>query len=159
MAPALFNARLRLTLHGGDYDVISTVAGHLAYVEVKSSPPRGVELPAVSAFLNRMEDLGPEVAVFLVDTELRMRDKIVPLFAEALRQMGRSSREWPITRLMNEIFHIRHTIYLINSSKGIYSNLRVCLRAFLRKEKGSGTAGNRREGRRVNAETLQNHSD
>lgn len=137
-APALFNARLRNTRYGGDYDVITIVSGYLFYVEVKSSPPRGVELEAVSAFLNRLQDLNPHITVFLVDTELRMYDKIVPLFAEALDQMGRRSEDWTVLRLVNEIFHVDHRIYLINSRKGIYSNLRFCLRDFLRWEKKMG---------------------
>lgn len=136
LAPALFNVRFRHTRHGGDYDVIALVAGHLAYVEVKSSPPRGVEIPAVAAFLKRLRDLRPHVAVFLVDTELRMRDKIVPLFEEATRK-DPLERNLPVVRLENEIFHIDHRIYLINSRKGIYSNLRRCFRDFMARERKS----------------------
>jgi hypothetical protein len=132
MAPALFNVRLQNTRHGGDYDVIALVSGHLVYVEVKSSPPRGVELPAVSAFLNRLRDLQPRVAVFLVDTELRMKDKIVELFTEALAVDRELTESYEVERLVDEIFHIRHAVYLVNSRKGIYSNLRCCFRDFLR---------------------------
>jgi hypothetical protein len=138
MAPVLFSVRLQHTRHGGDYDVIAIVSGHLIYVEVKSSPPRGVELQAVSAFLNRLRDLQPHVAVFLVDTELRMKDKIVPLFTEALGARDQLSDPSPVSRLINEIFHIDHTIYLVNSRKGIYSNLRYCFRDFLQAGKKAG---------------------
>jgi len=132
MAPALFNVRLQHTRYGGDYDVIALISGHLVYVEVKSSPPRGVELPAVTAFLNRLRDLQPQVAVFLVDTELRMKDKIVELFTEALGVDHEPSESHSVVRLIDEIFHIRHAVYLVNSRKGIYSNLRYCFRDFLR---------------------------
>ncbi|GLI35844.1 cell division protein ZapB [Desulforhabdus amnigena] len=135
LAPALFNIRLRQTRFGGDYDVISIVAGYLVYVEVKSSPPRGVESPAVIAFLNRIRDLQPHMAIFLVDTELRMKDKMVPLFEEAFEREHRNPEEWKAKRLVNEIFQIRHAIYLINSRKGIYSNLRHCFRDFLSGER------------------------
>lgn len=136
LAPALFSVRLLDTQHGGDYDVIALLAQRLLYVEVKSSPPRGVELPAVEAFLDRLEDLQPQVAVFLVDTELRMRDKIVELFQEVLeRRFGLDSRSlWPVERLVEELFHIGHGIYLINSRRGIYTNLRLCMRDFRRWE-------------------------
>lgn len=127
MAPALFNVRLHHTRFGGDYDVITIVNGYLVYVEIKSSPPRGVELQAVSAFLNRLLDLQPDMALFLVDTELRMKDKIVPLFTDALG----SNDDQPVLRLINEIFHIQHAIYLVNSRKGIYTNLRYCFRDFI----------------------------
>ena len=138
MAPALFNVRLHRTRYGGDYDVITIVNGHLVYVEIKSSPPRGVELQAVSAFLNRLQDLQPHMAIFLVDTELRMKDKIVPLFAEALEAHANRAESGPISRLINEIFHIRHAIYLVNSSNGIYTNLRSCFRDFLQKGRKAG---------------------
>jgi hypothetical protein len=134
MAPALFNVRLHNTQYGGDYDVMAIVSGHLVYVEVKSSPPRGVELQAVSAFLNRLRDLQPHLAIFLVDTELRMKDKIVPLFEEALGASEERSARRPVSRLINEIFHVNHSIYLVNSRKGIYTNLRTCFRDFLHRE-------------------------
>jgi hypothetical protein len=136
LAPTLFSVRLLNTQHGGDYDVIALLDQRLLYVEVKSSPPRGVELPAVEAFLDRLEDLQPQVAVFLVDTELRMRDKIVELFQEALaHRFGPDSCSlWPVERLVAELFHIGHGIYLINSRKGIYTNLRLCMRDFRRWE-------------------------
>lgn len=142
LAPTLFNVRLDQTHFGGDYDVIALLAGYLVYVEVKSSPPRGVEQPAVSAFLNRLGDLQPHLAVFLVDTELRMKDKIVLLFAEGLARGTRGTeKERPVVRLKEEIFHVGHGIYLINSRKGIYSNLRVCFRDFLRRGAQSGLPG------------------
>ncbi|HBD06948.1 MAG TPA: hypothetical protein DCZ69_01685 [Syntrophobacteraceae bacterium] len=136
LAPALFSVRLLNTQHGGDYDVIAVLDQRLLYVEAKSSPPRGVELPAVEAFLGRLEDLQPEVAVFLVDTELRMRDKIVELFQDALtHRFGPGSGSlWPVERLVEELFHIGHAIYLINSRKGIYTNIRLCMRDFRRWE-------------------------
>ncbi len=139
MAPVLFNVRLQRTRYGGDYDVIAIVSGHLVYVEVKSSPPRGVELPAVSAFLNRLRDLQPHLAVFLVDTELRMKDKIVPLFVEALGAGDGPPESCPVSRLINEIFQVQHALYLVNSRKGITTNLRYCFRDFLRTRKKAGT--------------------
>ncbi len=131
LSPALFNVRLQNTRFGGDYDVISVIAGFLVYVEVKSSPPRGVEQPAIDAFLARILDLEPHIAVLLVDTELRMRDKLVPLLADGLTKGKRSGPDWTILRLSGEIFHLRHSVYLTNSRKGIYSNLRTCFRDFL----------------------------
>jgi hypothetical protein len=134
LAPAIFNVKLENTRLGGDYDVISVVAGRLVYVEVKSSPPRGVELQAVEAFLGRLKDLGPSIAVLLVDTELRMSDKLVPLLAGGLESEGKRGPDWAVQRLVNEVFHVRHSIYITNSRKGIYSNLRSCFRDFVLRE-------------------------
>lgn len=128
MAPSLFNLRLESTRFGGDYDVMAMVGGQLVYVEVKSSPPRGVELPAVQAFLNRLCDLRPRMAIFLVDTELRMLDKMVPLFDESLRAGSEGGKNRPIERIVDEIFHIGHTVFITNSRRGIATNLRVCIR-------------------------------
>ncbi len=134
LSPALFNVKLQNTKMGGDYDVISVMAGHLIYIEVKSSPPRGVEHQNVDAFLGRIGDLGPSLAILFVDTELRMRDKLVPLLAQGLEREGKTGPDWAVLRLINEIFHVRHSIYVINSRKGVYSNLRTCFRDFLRWE-------------------------
>ncbi|MFZ2445205.1 MAG: hypothetical protein WAW37_02515 [Syntrophobacteraceae bacterium] len=131
LAPALFNVRLQNTKFGGDYDVVSTIADRLVYVEVKSSPPRGVEHQAVNAFLGRVGDLEPHVSILFVDTELRMKDKLVPLLADGLILEGKAGPQWEVSRLVDEIFHVRHAIYLINSRKGVYSNLRTCFRDFL----------------------------
>ena len=131
LAPALFNVKLQNTKFGGDYDVISMMAGHLVYIEVKSSPPRGVEHQEVDAFLGRVRDLEPSLAILFVDTELRMRDKLVPLLAEGLDNEGKTGPDWAVLRLVNEIFHVGHSIYVINSRKGVYSNLRTCFRNFM----------------------------
>ncbi len=128
MAPSLFNLRLEHTRFGGDYDVMALVSGQLIYVEVKSSPPRGVELPAVKAFLNRLRDLQPQLAIFLVDTELRMLDKMVPLFDESLQVQQGDGPPRAIERVVDEIFQIGHSVYITNSRKGIYTNLRTCIR-------------------------------
>ncbi|HDL89873.1 MAG TPA: hypothetical protein ENG14_03110 [Thermodesulforhabdus norvegica] len=124
LAPTVFGVKLKNTPHGGDYDVISVFHGSLVYVEVKSSPPRGVELPNVEAFLNRLEDINPNIAVFLVDTELRMKDKIVKLFEEITRREAK--------RLVRELFYMENGLYLINAQKGIVSNLRLCFQHFFK---------------------------
>lgn len=131
LSPALFNVKLQNTKFGGDYDVISIIAGHLVCIEVKSSPPRGVERQDVDAFLGRVRDLEPSLAILFVDTELRMRDKLVPLLTEGLEREGKTGPDWAVLRLINEIFHVRHSVYVINSRKGVYSNLRTCFRDFL----------------------------
>ncbi len=138
LSPALFNVKLKNTRFGGDYDVIGNVGHRLLYLEAKSSPPRGVELPNVISFLKRLGDLQPNVAIFLVDTELRMKDKIAPLFTEAIDQAGLSKDIPPVERMVDEIFHVGHVIYMTNSRRGIYSNLRKCIHDFLR-QSGPGT--------------------
>jgi hypothetical protein len=142
LAPALSGVRLQGTLHGGDYDVIGFLDRRLVYVEVKSSPPRGVESSAVSAFLNRLRELQPHVAIFLVDTQLRMKDKIVPMFEDALASAGGGSHDQSeVLRMVNEIFHVGHALYIVNSRKGIYTNLRMCVQDHLRSRKATRLPG------------------
>lgn len=142
LAPALSCVHLQTTRYGGDYDVIALLDRHLICVEVKSSPPRGVELSAVSAFLNRLRDLQPHLTIFLVDTQLRMKDKIVPMFEEAIATVGGGDQgKAPVLRLVNEIFHVGHALYIMNSRKGIYTNLRVCVQDHLRSGKEARLPG------------------
>src|SRR5262245_46924768 len=67
--------RIHGAAHGGDYDVVGVAEGALVYIETKSAPPRQIDEREVSAFLDRVDTLRPDVALFLADTTLRMRDK------------------------------------------------------------------------------------
>ncbi len=136
-APVITSVKFKNTPTGGDYDVIALLEQRLTYVEVKSSPPRGVEKPAVRAFLDRLYDLQPDVALFFVDTELRMKDKMVVLFGEEMeRRFGaEAAKRWQVSRLVNELFHINHGIYIVNSKKGVAANIQKCLNDFRKHRK------------------------
>ena len=139
-APALWGCRLLVLGAGGDYDVLSLVEGALLYVEVKSSPPKHIEGEEVSAFLARLGELMPNLAIFLVDTELRMKDKLVVLFEEALarRREGGDGRDGghrrplrppAITRLLDETFVLEGSVFLTNTRPSLVQALGTCLRA------------------------------
>lgn len=106
---------------GGDYDVLAKLDGSLLYVEVKSSPPKQVMASEIAAFLDRVEDLAPETAVFLMDTELRMKDKLVPMFEQELGK--RSSDPPPVLRLERELFHLQERIFIVNAKESISRNI------------------------------------
>lgn len=129
-APASFRVVLRNGQVGGDYDVLALVHRFLLYVEVKSSPPKAVDNQQVRNFLSRIKDLLPDFAIFFEDTHLRMKDKIVRLFEEELsRRYGWLAREnFPVARLQDELFHINHRVYIINSKRGIANNFLTCFR-------------------------------
>ena len=97
---------------GGDYDVLSWVERNLLYLEVKSSPPKHIEGIEIGAFLDRIEALMPNFAILLVDTELRMKDKLVPLFEERARDPERigAHLDPPTVRrdLSHPRSHLRH---------------------------------------------------
>ncbi len=131
--PAAFGVHLKETDVGGDYDVIALWEGRLVYVEVKSSPPKSIEDPEVNAFFFRLHDLIPDVAIFFNDTHLRLMDKVIQIFE---REMGnaphRSLVANPPERLSDEIYHLDHWIYILNSKRDIVSNFSTGLRDHLR---------------------------
>lgn len=126
--PALYGLRCRGSRYGGDYDVVALLEGWLLYLEVKSSPPRNIEGDEVHAFLARLKDLIPHMALFFVDTELRLRDKIVSffeteLFALGLRDNGKPPR---IQKIGDEIFFAPPRVYILGSKRSIVKNMGVC---------------------------------
>jgi hypothetical protein len=132
-SPALYGVHVKKTPSGGDYDVIASWNRRLVYVEVKSSPPKGVELGEVKTFLSRIDDVLPEVAILFNDTQLRMKDKLVVMFEEELeRRYGKEAKTlYPVERLVEELFHVRHRIFIVNSRKDVVENFHVCLRDYL----------------------------
>ncbi len=124
--PALYGVRCKGTRYGGDYDVLAAVEGRLLYVEVKSSPPKNIESMEVREFLSRLRDLAPHAAFFFVDTELRLKDKIVPIF-EAER-LGEGVPNALAERIGDEIFWLPPHIYVLGSRRSISKNLAGCLK-------------------------------
>jgi hypothetical protein len=129
-SPAIYGVRFKETPSGGDYDVIALWEGQMVYVEIKSSPPRGIERGEIGSFLARITDLVPDIAFLFNDTQLRMKDKIVLMFEEELyeRYGTPSSDSFPVTRLVDELFHINHRIYIVNSKRDVVANFNHCLR-------------------------------
>jgi len=110
---------------GGDYDLIAKIDSSLLYMEIKSSPPKGIYDREITFFLKRVEDLSPDISVFFVDTELRMKDKIVPMFEEELRR--RYKKPIKAKRIVKELFHIDRKIFIINAKESITANIETVL--------------------------------
>jgi len=115
---------------GGDYDILAKMDGEICYIEVKSSPPKQIYESEITAFLDRIDDLSPEVSIFLMDTELRMKDKIVPMFEAMLAVRGKEGM--PVVRIEKELFHIGRRIYIINAKDSIAGNIRNVLGRYFR---------------------------
>ncbi len=119
-ADTVWGVKFRRPKVGGDYDVIAKFDGLLLYVEVKSSPPKQIYDSEITAFLDRVEDLAPAVAVFLMDTELRMKDKLVPMFE---KELARRFDDPPrVLRMERELFQIRDRIFVINAKESFVQN-------------------------------------
>jgi len=133
-SPAIYGVSVKDTPSGGDYDVMGSWNQRLVYVEVKSSPPKGVEQNEISTFFSRMDDLLPEVAFLFNDTQLRMKDKLVVMFEEELeKRYGRESKTlYPVKRLIEELFHVQNRIFIVNSKRDVIENFQYCLKHYLR---------------------------
>lgn len=122
---AIWGVKFRRAKVGGDYDLVAKIEGAILYIEVKSSPPKQIYDREVAAFFNRVQDMSPDISVFLVDTELRMKDKIVPMFESELRR--RFDTPPPVVRIQRELFHIQHNVFIINAKDSIETNIGTVL--------------------------------
>ena len=114
---------------GGDLDVVGLAEGRLLLVEVKSGPPKHLAAEQVGAFLDRVQALAPQGAIFFEDTELRMADKVVVLFEQVLAARGLARRP---ERLQREIFTVGDGIYIANAHPEVVGNLICCVSHLLR---------------------------
>lgn len=130
--PALYGLRCRGGRCGGDYDVVALVEGRLLYMEVKSSPPKNIEAVEIHSFLDRVRDFLPHLALFFVDTELRLKDKIVPFFETELFALGlrENGNPLPVQKIGDEVFFAPPRIYILGSKRSIPQNMAICFRHY-----------------------------
>ncbi len=125
-AETIWGVKIKHRTVGGDYDLLSKIEGSILYMEIKSSPPKQIYQNEIAAFFNRIEDLKPGVAIFFMDTELRMKDKIVPMFEEELK--SRYSEPPEVRRMERELFEITGKaglpdIFIINAKDSVVTNI------------------------------------
>lgn len=128
---AVWGVKLSGEREGGDYDVLAAAEGRLLYVETKAAPPKNIHEPQIRGFLERTRRLGPEMAIFLVDTELRLEDKILPMFREAAPELMTGVESAPAS-VPRPIYMVGEKFCIANSRRDLVENLRVCLRALFR---------------------------
>ena len=127
---AIWGIRFKRPNVGGDYDLIAKVDGSILYMEIKSSPPKQIYQNEISAFFDRVADLSPEISIFFVDTELRMKDKIVFMFDEELRK--RYAEPPKVVRIEKELFQIRDKVFIVNAKDSIAANIEKVLSRYFR---------------------------
>lgn len=120
-AEVVWGVKFKRPMVGGDYDVIAKFEGSLLYIEVKSSPPKQIYDSEVAAFLDRVSDLAPAIAIFFMDTELRMKDKLAPLFEQELKK--RFDDPPKVLRMERELFQISDRIFIVNAKESIIQNM------------------------------------
>ena len=106
---------------GGDLDVVATGEGKLVYVEAKSSPPKHIMVTEVRAFLRRVRAVRPDVALFVVDTALRLSDKVLPMFAEALAREAAGAP--PAQRVLRDTWALGPHLYVANAKEDLVENV------------------------------------
>jgi len=114
---------------GGDLDIVAAGEGRLLYLELKSSPPRNMEAPEVASFVARVRSLRPDVAVFVVDTALRLSDKVVPLVCEQMARGGEAPRP---RRVVRELWALTPHVYAANAHPDLIGNIARVLAEGLR---------------------------
>ncbi len=116
---------------GGDLDVVATAEGKLIYLELKSSPPRNLEATQVAAFFDRLEALRPDVALFVMDTALRLADKVLPLLRD---ELGRRRGDPPPApeHLAHDIWALGPQLYAVSARRDLMANISRAIAAGLR---------------------------
>jgi hypothetical protein len=132
-AETVWGVKFKRPKVGGDYDVIAGFDGSLIYLEVKSSPPKQIYDSEIEAFLDRVEDLSPGISVFLMDTELRMKDKLVPMFVKELQRRYKEPPE--VQRLERELFQIEDRIFIINAKESLIQNIEKVVSWFFKNKR------------------------
>jgi hypothetical protein len=106
---------------GGDLDVVAAAEGRLLYLEAKSSPPRQIAEEEVKAFLDRIEALRPDLALFVVDTALRLGDKVLPMLVEGLsRRTGLSVTP---RRVIREVWAVTPRLFAVGAKGDLAGNV------------------------------------
>ena len=117
---------------GGDLDVVASVEGKLVVLELKSSPPKHVGADEVGAFFDRIAALRPDVAIFAVDTALRLADRVIPMLAAAIEGRGGQKRRRAPRRVEREIWALTPHVYAVNAKPSLLGNIGRALAEGLR---------------------------
>jgi hypothetical protein len=115
---------------GGDLDVIAAAEGRLVLLELKSSPPRQLDEAEVSAFLDRLSALRPDLALFVVDTALRLGDKVVPMLVADLERLSGVKRR--PRRMTREVWTLGSRLFVVGAKGDLMGNLARALAVGLR---------------------------
>jgi hypothetical protein len=115
---------------GGDLDVVAAAEGKFVYIELKSSPPKNLSLSEMGAFCDRVSLLHPDVSLFVVDTALRLSDKIVPMLLKEFRSRGH--RLGTPVSIASQLWAITPHVYAVNGSRDLMANIMKAIAAGFR---------------------------
>jgi hypothetical protein len=107
---------------GGDLDIVAAAEGKLVYLELKSSPPKHLSVGEVAAFFGRVRALRPDVTLFVMDTALRLTDKVLPMLAAELRVRRGDAAVVP-RQVRRELWALTPHIYAVNAKPDLVANI------------------------------------
>lgn len=114
---------------GGDLDVVAAAEGKLVYLELKSSPPKNLSIAETAAFCDRLTLLRPDISLFVVDTALRLTDKVLPMLVDEFRR--RRLSELGPKRIASQIWAVTPHVYAVNGSRDLMANVGKAIAAGL----------------------------
>lgn len=103
---------------GGDLDVVAAVETKLVYVELKSSPPKHLTTAEVAAFFGRVRRLRPDIAVFAMDTSLRLSDRVLPMLEVELDPVCAPPR-----RIERDLWMLTPHLYAVSAKADLVANI------------------------------------
>lgn len=113
---------------GGDLDVVAAAEGKLVYLELKSSPPKNLSTAEIAAFCDRLNLLRPNLALFVVDTALRLSDKVLPMLVDEFGRRGYGGNAKP-ERIAAQLWALTPYIYVANGRRDLMANIGKALAA------------------------------
>ena len=116
---------------GGDLDVVAAGEGKLIYLELKSSPPKNLDVAEIGAFFDRFCLLRPDIALFVVDTALRLGDKVLPMLQDELRRRRGGISILP-RRIAQELWALTPHLYAVNGRRDLMANVACSIAEGLR---------------------------
>jgi hypothetical protein len=127
---AVAGVQFRATGVGGDLDVVASAEGKLVALELKSSPPKHLGEDEIAAFFDRIQALRPDVAIFAMDTALRLSDKVIPLLEREVT--ARRGKKTSARRVDREMWAITPHVYAVNAKPNLMGNIGRALAEGLR---------------------------
>ncbi len=128
-----FSVATGIKLHvpggGGDLDVVAAAEGKLVYLELKSSPPKNLAANEIAAFCDRLNLLRPDVSLFLIDTALRLSDKVLPMLDEEFRHRGYAVSK--PNRIAAQLWALTPHVYVVNGRRDLMANIGKAIAAGL----------------------------
>ncbi len=140
-ASAEWSVKLEGLTIGGDYDVLAWLDPLLMYVETKSAAPAKIDERQLRNFLQRTQELAPDLAVLLIDTEsdlTSLLERLRTIITSELRdfttfnEFVEHATQLPIRAQADYpglSFGYRR-VYVTNSEPSILTQLRRCLQHY-----------------------------